>query len=52
MHRDHWSSSAAGAAAYLAVIAREIQQRGAPDHEVLLTDFLRAAWPTGQAQRQ
>ena len=51
MHRDPWSSSTERAA-HLANTIREIQERAAADHEVLLTDFLRAAWPTGHAQSQ
>ena len=52
MHRDPWPSDAAPAAALLAVIVCEIRQCDDAERDRLLTDFLRAAWPTPQAQRQ
>ena len=47
-----WPADAASAAAVLASVIRDIDERGEEDYDTLLADFLCTAWPTERAQRQ
>lgn len=49
---EPWPADAASAAAQLATVIREIEQRDEEEDFDLLADFLCAAWPTNWAQRQ
>jgi hypothetical protein len=49
---EPWPTDPASAAARLMVVILEIDDREPKDHDVLLTDLLRVAWPTFRAQDQ
>ena len=49
---DPWPTDPALAVARLMPVILEIDEREARDHDVLLTDLLRVAWPSFWAQDQ
>ena len=49
---EHWPGDAATAAALLAILVRDMDQRSEWQGEALLAELLCAAWPTHLAQRQ
>jgi hypothetical protein len=49
---EPWPADAASAAAHLASVVRDIDERDDEDFYALLADFLCKAWPTQWAQRQ
>jgi hypothetical protein len=49
---EQWPSDPASAVARLRVVILEIDHRERKDHDVLLTDLLRVAWPSFLAQDQ
>jgi hypothetical protein len=49
---EPWPPDPASAAGRLMVLILEIDDRERKDHDVLLTDLLRVAWPTFEAQDQ
>jgi hypothetical protein len=51
MHPES-SSDAEPAAALLVILIWEIRESDDDERDLLLADFLHAAWPTGRAQRQ
>ncbi len=52
MSRDPWPSDALQRKAWLALTVRDIDDRCATGRRGLLTDLLRAAWPSWLAQDQ
>jgi hypothetical protein len=49
---DPWPADAASAAAHLASVVHDVDERDDEDFYALLADFLCTAWPTQWAQRQ
>jgi hypothetical protein len=47
-----WPADRASAAAILASVIQDIDERGKDDDDTLLADFLCTAWPTPWTQRQ
>jgi hypothetical protein len=47
---DSWPADAASAVALVARIKRDIEEGSNESRELLLSDLLCAAWPTGPAQ--
>jgi hypothetical protein len=47
-----WPTDPASAARLLAILVVDISSRTFEDSEDMLSDFLRAAWPTAQGQSQ
>ena len=52
MSRDPWPTDAGQRRAQVALIVRDIDERRATGRRGLLTDLLRAAWPSWLAQDQ
>jgi hypothetical protein len=49
---EPWPTDAAAAAKLLALVVRDMEQRGQREDEALLAELLCVAWPTHLAQRQ
>jgi len=52
MTSDVWPSDPRAAAALVALVVDDINNLDEVDCEALLSDFLRASWPTPRSQRQ
>jgi hypothetical protein len=52
MDRDVWPKDPRSEAALVALALAEIMDQTPADAEILITDFLLAAWPSPRAQRQ
>ena len=49
---EPWPTDPAAAAARLMLLVLDIEERTQEDHDVLLADLLRVAWPTSRGQDQ
>ena len=49
---EPWPTDPASAIARLTKVVREIDEREPSEHEVLLSDLLKVAWPSSWAQDQ
>jgi len=52
MNSDVWPSDPLAVTALVALVVADIHERDDVDTDILVTDFLRAAWPSPRGQRQ